>query len=69
MSLLIDEFGRPIILFDSTNTKERLKGVEAYRVRNNYILKILSINNIVKYLSSMWSSKFFAQFNGPKRNG
>jgi len=33
MSLLIDEFGRPIILFDAQNTKERLKGVEAYRVR------------------------------------
>ena len=32
MSLLIDEYGRPIILFDATNTKERIKGVEAYRV-------------------------------------
>ena len=41
MSLLIDEYGRPIILFDSSNTKERLKGVEAYRVRLNnfYVLK------------------------------
>ena len=43
MSLLIDEFGRPIILFDATSTKERLKGVEAYRVRKKYILKILLI--------------------------
>ena len=34
MSLLIDEYGRPIILFDTENTKERLKGVEAYRLRN-----------------------------------
>ena len=41
MSLLIDEYGRPIILFDATNTKERLKGVEAYRVRNKNIFKIL----------------------------
>ena len=38
MSLLIDEYGRPIILFDTQNTKERLKGVEAYRVRNKYII-------------------------------
>lgn len=35
MSLLIDEFGRPIILFDSDNTKERLKGVEAFKVSNS----------------------------------
>jgi hypothetical protein len=33
MSLLINEYGQPIILFDATNTKERIKGVEAYRVR------------------------------------
>lgn len=32
MSLLTDEYGRPIILFDSSETKERVKGVEAYRV-------------------------------------
>ena len=31
MSLLIDEYGRPIILFDAKNTKQRVKGVEAYR--------------------------------------
>ena len=40
MSLLIDEFGRPIILFDAQNTKERLKGVEAYRVRIKSLKKI-----------------------------
>ena len=34
----MDQYGRPIILFDATNTKERIKGVEAYRVRNNFIL-------------------------------
>ena len=39
MSLLMDQYGRPIILFDATNTKERIKGVEAYRVRNKFILK------------------------------
>ena len=33
MSLLINEYGQPIILFDATTTKERIKGVEAYRVR------------------------------------
>ena len=38
MSLLMDQYGRPIILFDATNTKERIKGVEAYRVRNKFIL-------------------------------
>lgn len=37
MSLLIDEYGRPIILFDAKNTKQRVKGVEAYRVKNNSI--------------------------------
>ena len=35
----MDQYGRPIILFDATNTKERIKGVEAYRVRNKFILK------------------------------
>ena len=34
----MDQYGRPIILFDATNTKERIKGVEAYRVRNKFIL-------------------------------
>ena len=38
MSLLIDQYGRPIILFDAENTKERLKGVEAYKVNYNYII-------------------------------
>jgi hypothetical protein len=37
MSLLIDQYGRPIILFDTTATKERIKGVEAYRVRKKHI--------------------------------
>ena len=32
MSLLIDQYGRPIILFDPSSTKERLKDKEAYRV-------------------------------------
>ena len=56
MSLLIDEYGRPIILFDTENTKERLKGVEAYRVRN---LKYDYFLILVKYFSSMWCSKCF----------
>ena len=58
MSLLIDEYGRPIILFDTESTKERLKGVEAYRVRNKNIINIM-IKNLVEYFSSLWSSKFF----------
>ena len=58
MSLLIDEYGRPIILFDASTTKERLKGVEAYRVRNKNIINIM-IKYLVEYLSSLWSSKFF----------
>ncbi len=33
MSILIDEFGRPIILFDSQDTKKRTKGLEAYKVK------------------------------------
>jgi len=32
MSVMIDEFGRPIILFDPEETKKRIKGVEAYKV-------------------------------------
>ena len=30
MSLLIDEFGRLIMLFDTSSTKQRVKGAEAY---------------------------------------
>ena len=37
MSILVDEFGRPIILFDAQDTKKRIKGVEAYRVRKRFI--------------------------------
>jgi len=33
MSILIDEFGRPIILFDPQETKKRTKGPEAHKVR------------------------------------
>lgn len=34
MSILIDEQGRPIILFDPQDTKKRIKGPEAYKVRS-----------------------------------
>ena len=34
MSILIDEYGRPIILFDPQDTKKRIKGAEAYKVHN-----------------------------------
>jgi len=43
MSVLIDEFGRPIILFDAEDTKKRIKGVDAYKV----ILK--NFNILVKH--------------------
>lgn len=36
MSILIDEFGRPLILFDAQETKKRIKGAEAYKVTLNY---------------------------------
>jgi len=41
MSLLIDQYGRPIILFDPSITKDRLKNKEAYKVnipKNNLFL-------------------------------
>jgi T-complex protein 1 subunit epsilon len=31
MSVLIDEYGRPIILFDAQDTKKRIKGADAYK--------------------------------------
>ena len=69
MSLLIDQYGRPIILFDAENTKERLKGVEAYRVSYKYIIINQNYKILDKYFSSMWSCKFFKIFNGSKRYG
>jgi hypothetical protein len=36
MSLLVDEFGRPIILFDAQDTKKRIKGPEASKVNRKY---------------------------------
>ena len=70
MSLLIDEYGRPIILFDASTTKERLKGVEAYRVRNFIFIKInINFKTIVQYFSCVWNSKYFTYFNRSKRNG
>jgi T-complex protein 1 subunit epsilon len=38
MSVIIDEFGRPIILFDTEDTKKRIKGQEAYKVILNILL-------------------------------
>ncbi len=31
----MNEYGQPIIFFDGGNTKERIRGVDAYRVRTN----------------------------------
>ena len=41
MSVMIDEYGRPIILFDPEETKKRIKGKEAYKV--NYLINKISI--------------------------
>lgn len=38
MSVLIDEYGRPIILFDPEDTKKRVKGVEAYKVYLKFLI-------------------------------
>ena len=38
MSLLMNQYGNPIILFDINSTKERLKGGEAYKVNYKYII-------------------------------
>ncbi len=35
MSIIIDEYGRPIILFDAQDTKKRIKGAEAHKVNTN----------------------------------
>ena len=51
MSLLIDEFGRPIILFDTQNTKQRVKGIEAYRSN------ILAARSIAQTLKSSLGPK------------
>ena len=71
MSLLIDEYGRPIILFDSSDTKERLKGAEAYNVTIKIFLtkKKFYLKNIVKHFSSMWSSERLKKFFRTKRYG
>jgi hypothetical protein len=34
MSILVDEYGRPIILFEAQDTKKRIKGADAYKVIN-----------------------------------
>jgi hypothetical protein len=36
MSILIDEQGRPILLFNDQENKKRTKGIEAYKVRKTY---------------------------------
>ena len=43
MSLLTDQNGRPIIFFDTENTKERIKGLEEYRV-NKFLINNMNID-------------------------
>ncbi len=63
MSLLIDQYGRPIILFDPSITKDRLKDKEAYKV---IIQKIfyLYFFSLVKHFSGMWSQQIPSFING-----
>ncbi len=41
MSVLIDEYGRPIILFETEDTKKRIKGQEAYKVISNLKISLI----------------------------
>lgn len=41
MSILIDELGRPILLFADQDNKKRTKGIEAYKVSYIYSRQIL----------------------------
>ena len=43
MSLLIDQNGQPIILFGIEDTKERIKGLEEYRV-NKFLINNMNID-------------------------
>ena len=49
----MNQYGYPIILFDPNETKERIKGAEAYKVIQK---NINFCHIIVKYFSSMWRS-------------
>jgi hypothetical protein len=54
----MNQFGQPIVLFDFEDTKERVKGAEAYKVIRIYNKYIEIYLNIDKYFSSMWNCKF-----------
>lgn len=41
MSILIDEQGRPIILFNDQDNKKRTKGLDAFKVREALISFII----------------------------
>lgn len=60
MSILIDELGRPILLFADQDNKKRTKGIEAYKV---------SFIDLGKYYGSKRSSISFKIFIRAKRNG
>ncbi len=38
MSILIDEQGRPILLFADQDNKKRTKGIEAYKVSTDFFI-------------------------------
>ena len=42
MNIMIDEYGRPILLLADQDKKKRVKGLEAYKVK--YLLKIVKIS-------------------------
>lgn len=41
MSILIDEQGRPILLFNDQENKKRTKGIEAYKVSQKTIIILI----------------------------
>ena len=40
MNIMIDEFGRPILLLQDQDKKKRVKGLEAYKVKLNCLYSL-----------------------------
>jgi len=53
MSLVFDEFGRPIIVLRDQGSKKRIKGLEAHKVPTQTILQIFNIN-LCYYSPTSW---------------
>lgn len=61
MNIMIDEYGRPILLLADQDRKKRVKGLEAYKV----FIKI----NLVKYSCCQISRFFTKNLSWTERNG